>query len=335
MILLCRLIFTVLLAWNAKSIGIRHWNRDHCVESGCYPLYYILGSPKSGTTSLWDLFSEIYHSNLTAITTPCVAERKELRYWSQPLDNYQLKLRKYQSFFPRENTRCPSSLYMEATPTYLGEKRCACLNTYCNELASSGDIRVPYRMKQDIPLSAHNRMKFIASLRDPISRDLSWFNVLYDKCAKRCAVVMTTRAESESILRLNPIIQIISSLQNYGANKAGILVIPIQKICRISSNGKMYLLDAVTCYDRYVEVNMKLYNDCEKTAQYDEQGRIVVHSVLDNLISISGLDSTALNYIISDLNYLINVTSNQYEIYTKCYKSSILRTGKWPLLLKF
>jgi hypothetical protein len=316
------LTLAALLFANAEPS--RRQDRDHCVESGCYPLYYILGSPKSGTTSLWDMFSGIHHSNASSMMNPCVADRKELRYWSQTVDNYQLKLRKYLSFFPRDSSNCPSSAYMEATPTYLGFVIIAVSITR-SKMTFTGDVIVPHRMKKDIPRSVHNRMRFLATLRDPLSRDLSWFNVLYSKCAKKSEVVFSARSESDSFLRLHNIDETRYSVSSYGSNKAGISVSSIKQLCSVSSNRKSYLLDASTCYDRYTELNLKLYQGCEKSTEFVRNDTSIVHSVLKILLSTAGLDSQSSGNIESEL--IKSEAVRLCEVYAKCYKSGILRTG--------
>ena len=96
-------------------------SQDHCTQHGCLPLYYIIGSPKSGTTSLWEMFRiESLKSGQANYDTPCVASRKELRFWNKESDvSSEKKTNRYRSFFPL-NHECNTGAYLEATPTYLG-----------------------------------------------------------------------------------------------------------------------------------------------------------------------------------------------------------------------
>ncbi len=96
-------------------------SQDHCTQHGCFPLYYIIGSPKSGTTSLWEAFRiESTRTDYPNKGTPCVATRKELRFWNKNSDVFsERKTNRYRSFFPQTH-RCNTGAYLEATPTYLG-----------------------------------------------------------------------------------------------------------------------------------------------------------------------------------------------------------------------
>ena len=48
-------------------LGVSKGEQDQCTDGSCWPLYYILGAPKAGSSSLWQIFAN-YYDNSSAKT---------------------------------------------------------------------------------------------------------------------------------------------------------------------------------------------------------------------------------------------------------------------------
>jgi hypothetical protein len=111
--------------------------------AGCFPIYFIIGSPKSGTSSLWEFIAQyekqymhshdlrtspterLTVSHNVSIPPPCALPRlKEPRFWtaakhSEDRVGYYL-VHKYLPKYKYDPRMCHSSSFVDATPTYLG-----------------------------------------------------------------------------------------------------------------------------------------------------------------------------------------------------------------------
>lgn len=133
-------------------------------HEGTWPGVYILGAQKSATTSLFITLAN--HGLICGKSGHASASTaaKEAHFFDDNFDdtfkNHKLisesKLHEYLKSYP--HGEC-SGKYVDATPAYLR------------------DIEVPSRMSGVMPHSTIHSTKLIAILREPISRDLSYYNM--------------------------------------------------------------------------------------------------------------------------------------------------------------
>jgi hypothetical protein len=129
-----------------------------------WPEVFIIGAPKSATTSLFDAL--LRHADLCAPTNGAIGN-KEVHFFNLR-SNFEKGSRFYLSHFGfdgkcspavrRVSNRTALARYIDATPTYLRSPGAA------------------QRMHDTIPGELHARLRFLAVLREPVSRHLSWFN---------------------------------------------------------------------------------------------------------------------------------------------------------------
>jgi hypothetical protein len=141
-----------------------------CEERGCWPTLYLIGAQQTATTSIFNMLqqnqlicghtSEIGHEDHRIKETHFFDEPT---YWNGEWDdvlNGTDALRNYLSGYRKEN--CKAGVHMDATPSYLRE------------------YQGPTRMKHTIPISIQmNKMRMLVVLREPISRDLSYYNMMH------------------------------------------------------------------------------------------------------------------------------------------------------------
>lgn len=138
---------------------------EQCSEHGCWPTVYVIGAQKSATTSLFTAFADHHEicgrHNAKDISTAA----KEAHFFDDPMDNQfdgtslrsAKDLHKYLGGYPKGD--CKGS-YMDATPAYLR------------------DLKVPARMQEVMPESViKHHVRIVAILREPVSRDLSYYNM--------------------------------------------------------------------------------------------------------------------------------------------------------------
>ena len=173
-------------------------------------------------------------------------------------------------------------------------------------------------------------MRFIISLRDPISRDLSWFNVLYAKLVaakhpKGKIVVLKSAIDTQSTIGIEhkPTSQTIKVLKN----KADIDIVSLGDICTEIKSGTKYIIDSVTCYDRYIDHNLYLFNKCVS----DKQRKVSYEEKEKHMKFIENIITGRLRCLIyqkeRDIKEIIGAWGNITLAYSQCYDSSILRTG--------
>lgn len=133
-------------------------------QEGCWPLLYLIGAQKAATTSLFDLLRSrgvacgAKHSSHTFKPSGRFFSRKEVHLFdanrtefSRVLKNPQQYTRLYQ------RPDCTAGHFIDATP---------CLHTW----------EAPRRMLQLVPKRWMRESRFLAILREPVARDLSWYN---------------------------------------------------------------------------------------------------------------------------------------------------------------
>ena len=138
---------------------------DACGKHGCWPSVYIVGAQKSATTSVFIALAQhneiCGRQNEKSISTAA----KEAHFFDDPMDDIfmgaehvknEKALHKYLAGYPAHS--CGGD-YVDATPAYLR------------------DLKVPGRMREAMPHSVIKHTKLIAILREPIARDLSYYNM--------------------------------------------------------------------------------------------------------------------------------------------------------------
>jgi hypothetical protein len=119
------------------------------------PTFLILGAQKAGTTWIADMLRQ--HPEV------CVPEQKEIHFFNKK-KNYEKGLDWYEQHF----RSCNASVRGEATPNYLWT------SDDPSEIQESGRV-------ENIPEAVHDTypdLKFIVSLRDPVSRAVSAYRTL-------------------------------------------------------------------------------------------------------------------------------------------------------------
>jgi len=123
-----------------------------------WPTLFILGTQNAATASLRSLLG--MHPLI------CPGRRmneapieKDLHYFdSGPLSTRPLGQRRYKSHFWSPKCREAGGRFMDATPSYLG------------------DPKAPELLYEEITESFRQKLKFIVVLREPVDRDVSFFN---------------------------------------------------------------------------------------------------------------------------------------------------------------
>lgn len=152
-----------------------------CDDSGnCFPRYYLLGAQKAGTTSVFQMLSAADLICGATANDPNSYKYKEAHFFDL---NYVADASKYAALYPT-SSKCDGSNFMDATPNYLF------------------DHDVPTRMSELfklMPSSLLPHMRMIAILREPISRDLSIYNMF--KSQWMAEKVKTDTVDAGSVLR--------------------------------------------------------------------------------------------------------------------------------------
>lgn len=122
-------------------------------EEGSWPPLYLIGAQKSATTSLFNLFDN--HGLICGRHHKSGMEEKEAHFFDQDAAT-DSAVHRYKEYYPKGHCK---GKYMDATPAYLR------------------DIEAPARMSRAMPNSVIKSTNLIAILREPVSRDLSFFNM--------------------------------------------------------------------------------------------------------------------------------------------------------------
>lgn len=132
-------------------------DRSHCVAScsagHCMPLLYVLGAQKAGSSSIFELLSE------DGSICGCSRRGKTLPWQSK--ESHRLQHRTvtradYVKIY--EEKSCASKCFVEGTPDNIRNPA------------------VPSRLLYLMTTQERGRARFIVVVREPISRDVSWFN---------------------------------------------------------------------------------------------------------------------------------------------------------------
>lgn len=160
---------TLSVAENSSVLeGPSSARKSNCTSDGraCWPYMFLIGAQKSATTSLFDLF----HRNGVACGAQYLPNqsmfkprlnffsKKEVHLFDAPPDEFEEVLRepmRYARLYSRKG--CQVLRQMDATPY---------LHTWS----------APQRVVQLTPPQWLPEMRFLAILREPLSRDLSWYN---------------------------------------------------------------------------------------------------------------------------------------------------------------
>jgi len=144
-------------------------------DDGCWPVFYMLGAQKAMTTSIFDSLRQrdlvcaarisvrgeirVRSENQTRRTWDILNE-KEPHFldewvpekWNEATQDPGLYTRLYQE------ADCPSRRFMDATPNYIS------------------NYNAPARFDLLVPQALLPQQRFVVVLREPVQRDLSWFN---------------------------------------------------------------------------------------------------------------------------------------------------------------
>lgn len=137
---------------------------EQCTADGCYPRLFIIGTQKAATTSIFKAlktqgsacgaeFPETW-PNLGPQVSDKEAHVFDMKssLWAQVLQRKS----QYQELYRRQN--CPTRYFVDGTPRYSRTPVAA--------------ARIP----ELLPSYWVPQLRFLMSIREPIARDLSWFN---------------------------------------------------------------------------------------------------------------------------------------------------------------
>lgn len=176
-------------------------------------------------------------------------------------------------------------------------------------------------MKTYVPEVLHSKLRFVATLRHPVPRDLSWFNVLNQKKSSVGTNVVVVKEDTERDYKaaLQAIDTLTQSEDAYITNEAGIRTIRMPKLKKLCVS-----LNSSACYSIYSKFALNSYNICKKTVLSPAGAILDVleFSEFKNLISAEIKATQGLAYFA-----LKDVYWEEAFLYSKCYKSSIFRTG--------
>jgi hypothetical protein len=146
---------------------------DQCDEQGCWPKLFIIGTQKGATTSLF----QVLHNEGSAcgsITNPRIESAlpnlkgafngesgmaKEPHVFDIVKPDWQKVAKEpglYRSLYRVSD--CPQRTFLDATPNYIHHPG------------------APGRLAELLPASWVPHLRMVLSVREPIARDLSWFN---------------------------------------------------------------------------------------------------------------------------------------------------------------
>ena len=146
------------LSW--ALVGEQGKCRSLCAEAGCLPLRFVLGAQKAATTALWRLL--IRHHPKGCGAQPNAASawvppfRKESHFLTEPPEHVRHSTVDYSLLY--HEAGCSSRCFVDATPTYLAAPD------------------VPKLIAAHVPRPFRSEVRFVVVLREPVSRDLSWYN---------------------------------------------------------------------------------------------------------------------------------------------------------------
>jgi hypothetical protein len=149
-------------------------------------------------------------------------------------------------------------------------------------------------------------LRFTASLRHPIARDLSWFNVLNQKPFNGGGGVSKEMfVENIDAWSHNEAF--------FTVNEAGIRTIRMNDLKKLCS-GK----NASLCYSFYSQFAINSYDICRRKAEVHlDDFEAFKKNVTEEVMQTQGLNS----FLLEDTYWM------EAYIYSRCYQASILRTG--------
>ena len=144
-----------------------------CGDEGCWPSMYLVGAQKASTTALFQLLrtsSGICGAKARPGSFPA-ASYKEVHFFDndgvpwEGAEGARANASLYTRLFRREE--CASRRFLDATPQY------------------QYSWHAPMRMRLFVPETWRSRVRMITILREPLSRDLSYYNHRVDENLQR------------------------------------------------------------------------------------------------------------------------------------------------------
>lgn len=123
-----------------------------CTGTGCWPRMYIIGAQKSGTTSMFDQMA-----NQGACGSGGSGDVKEGHFFDNDW-HAGISTHTYTKRYGGEGKSCKHNLYLDATPDYIRH------------------WYAPQRMHEFFPAEQKGKVRMLLLLREPIARDLSYYN---------------------------------------------------------------------------------------------------------------------------------------------------------------
>ena len=150
----------------ANASGHSQWptQAEQCSSHGCFPRLFIIGTQKGATTSIFKALKTQGSACGAAFPTtwpnlgPQVSD-KEAHVFDMSSSLWKKVLEKpsqYQELYTTEN--CPTRYFVDGTPRYSRTPVAA--------------ARIP----ELLPSHWRPQLRFLMTIREPIARDLSWFN---------------------------------------------------------------------------------------------------------------------------------------------------------------
>jgi hypothetical protein len=132
------------------------------IEIGTVPEIFVIGSAKSGTSTLSYILS--HHPDI------CSSETKEAHFFDNDA-HYSEGMRRYADFFNivQEPDKSACKYHVDATPSYIRHPH------------------VPQRINDSFTRAQLASKKFVLILRDPVLRECSWYFHMADFCVTEVA----------------------------------------------------------------------------------------------------------------------------------------------------
>lgn len=135
-----------------------------CSNGHCWPTLFLLGVQKAATTSLFDVLKtrhKICGAEETSLLKKCSdCNEKETHFFTQQTTHKGKKIHmsdsEFKALYP-EHRLSKCGRFMEGTP-------------------SLQEPNLGREIANKLPTSIHSEVRMVLVLREPVSRDLSWFN---------------------------------------------------------------------------------------------------------------------------------------------------------------
>jgi hypothetical protein len=221
--------FTSILIFACSLIQINGEDMDNN-QKGRLPTVFIVGAAKGGTSSLFELMIE--HPLL------CGGEKKETQFFNSN-NKYLKEIDYYKKWF--RNPKCDNILaarFIDGTPIIHNSRVWDRIDSFYNMHGSK---------------SMRDNLKFIVLLREPVSRDVSWYKMTVRMDAKLGSNFSEIKTMKESILGNYDVHSInkndlddveFGSKDGIAGGKRGMYHKQLQAFCKVFRRDQIFILSS-------------------------------------------------------------------------------------------